>query len=279
MEIKPLSVVLSSVTIAGFLYFLPTTNPKGIVVKEPVKRDNTALQDTFDKQLAEVTLTLDSNIQPIVRKYQNLLTTQQGTAKIPTLDTLTNLWDSAMRPGVAVHYAKNKAELTANSDDWIQTGKRFLGLGMYVQEAAERNNLFQEAEKSFQKSITIDPNSATAKIGLASVYVESTNDPMKGIMLLRGILEKDSNNWEAHLNLGFFSMKSAQYDKAIKRFEKVATLKPDYVEIYLYLAEACEAQRSFPQSISYLQKYQSLNKDPLVQNQLQQKIGFLKLQK
>ncbi|HHP7240932.1 MAG TPA: tetratricopeptide repeat protein [Cyclobacteriaceae bacterium] len=60
---------------------------------------------------------------------------------------------------------------------------------------------------------------------LAMTYVSSDN-PMKGIMMLREIVEEDSENVKALLNLGLLSMKTGQYEKAVQRLEKVRDLEP-----------------------------------------------------
>ncbi len=41
---------------------------------------------------------------------------------------------------------------------------------------------------------------------------------MKGIALLRDVEKTDSNNVKLQLTFAFFSVKSQQWDKAIKRF-------------------------------------------------------------
>jgi tetratricopeptide (TPR) repeat protein len=60
-------------------------------------------------------------------------------------------------------------------------------------------------------------------------------NPMQGIMMLREIVAKDTNNVEAHYWLGVFAVQSGQYDKAIPRFEKVLRLEPNYINAYMDL--------------------------------------------
>jgi len=72
--------------------------------------------------------------------------------------------------------------------------------------------------------VTANPDSL--KLMQAVELVQGTN-PMEGITLLRELIAKDSNNVDAHLYLGMFSVKSNQMDKAIKRFEKVVELRPN----------------------------------------------------
>jgi predicted Zn-dependent protease len=62
---------------------------------------------------------------------------------------------------------------------------------------------------------------------MQAVELVQGETPMEGITLLRELIAKDSNNVDAHLYLGMFSVKSNQIDKAIKRFDKVVALRPN----------------------------------------------------
>lgn len=64
---------------------------------------------------------------------------------------------------------------------------------------------------------------------LAMTYVSSDN-PMKGILMLRKIVEEDSENVDALLNLGLLSMRTGQYEKAVQRLEKVRDLEPTNIQ-------------------------------------------------
>jgi uncharacterized protein HemY len=88
---------------------------------------------------------------------------------------------------------------------------------------------------------------------------------MQGIQLLLAVVKVDSLNLNANLNLGLFSMKSGQFDKAIKRFETVAKLKPS-AEIYGMLADAYEQTGNNEAAIAALKKAKAyiIDKDILV---------------
>lgn len=75
-----------------------------------------------------------------------------------------------------------------------------------------------------KKQVAANPDSL--KLMQAVELVQGAN-PMEGITLLRELIAKDSNNVDAHLYLGMFSVRSNQMDKAIKRFEKVVELRPN----------------------------------------------------
>jgi len=92
-------------------------------------------------------------------------------------------------------------------------------------------------------------NQDEVDIKKASQMIQN-GQPMKGVMLLRSILEKDENNVDAIWELGKLSMQSQQYEKAIGRFEKFVSLTDgeDKVSGLIYLSDAYFFMTIFPQS-------------------------------
>jgi uncharacterized protein HemY len=88
---------------------------------------------------------------------------------------------------------------------------------------------------------------------------------MQGITLLREVVQADPENVNANLNLGLFSMKSGQFDKAISRFETVVKKKPS-AENYALLAEAFEQSGDKKSAISALTKAKEYVIDPQIVN-------------
>jgi len=86
--------------------------------------------------------------------------------------------------------------------------------------------------------------------------------PMKGVMILRSILEKDENNVDAIWELGKLSMQSQQYEKAIGRFEKFVSLTDgeDKVSGLIYLSDAYFFNSERQKSLENLIKAKALNK-------------------
>lgn len=79
-----------------------------------------------------------------------------------------------------------------------------------------------------------DPTYLAAKTKMAMTFL-ATAEPMKGIQMLREVIEEDENNVLALYNLGLLSMQSGQYDKAVDRFEKVVGLSPDHLQAQFFL--------------------------------------------
>jgi lipopolysaccharide biosynthesis regulator YciM len=133
---------------------------------------------------------------------------------------------------------------------------RFLGISRFFQ-GDDKVVLSDRATECLIKANALAPNDIDIKTQLGSSYVESGKEPMKGIFLLREVVAQDSTNVDAQLNLGFFSMQSGQYDKAVSRFKTVMRLKPEMLEVRLYLSEALQAVGDLKgalQELNYVKK-------------------------
>ncbi len=117
------------------------------------------------------------------------------------------------------------------------------------------------AEKR-ELAATADPMKIRTAEAVALVNGE---DPMRGIMALREILQEDPDNVEAHWHLGLFSVQSAQYDKALERFKTVVELAGDNVpDAWFYLGRTYATLDSIPQAIESLRKYRTLAQDTAI---------------
>ena len=143
--------------------------------------------------------------------------------------------------------------------------------------------MIEEAVQSFEKVLEMNPSNLKAKTALGVCYVEGAAQlgemPMKGIGLLMEVLEEDSTNIDALINLGYFSIQSTQYDKALERFNRVLEIDPENAEAFLYLTDLYVQMGEIEKGISYLEKYKSFQKDPLVIEQVEAYIEELKIKK
>jgi cytochrome c-type biogenesis protein CcmH/NrfG len=109
--------------------------------------------------------------------------------------------------------------------------------------------------------------------------MDGTPDAMSGVTILRDIVSKDSNNIEAQFTLGRFGIVSQQYDKAIKRLEKVVSLQPSNADAYLLLGEAYEKSGDIKMAVGSLEKARKLIKDPSFNKEIANYIDQLKKNK
>lgn len=118
--------------------------------------------------------------------------------------------------------------------------------------------------------------SADEKITEAIAVVMKGEEPMKGIMMLRDVLQEDPKNIKAHLTLGMFSIQSGQLEKALDRFTTVLSIDSSESEAYLYLAEVHEKLGQRDLAIENLETYKTLVEDSNSLAQVQIIINELK---
>ncbi|MBX2971814.1 MAG: tetratricopeptide repeat protein [Flavobacteriales bacterium] len=118
--------------------------------------------------------------------------------------------------------------------------------------------------KQAAKVHPMDPGQAKTQEAIALV---NGPDPMRGILMLREVLEEDPDNVEAHWHLGLFSIQSGQYDKALARFQKVLELDSvNFPDAWFYLGRTYATLDSNAQAIASFKKYRTLTQDTAILN-------------
>jgi lipopolysaccharide biosynthesis regulator YciM len=255
MEAKKTQVLLiiGSLVLFVLLFIAPKLTPKD---------SDTGPNRSMEKALVSTSGNLDvylnlalKTVSPEQKKALDKLVAEKN------YDSLSASWNSAKRPDLGAYYAEELAKAKNRSEDWIKAGNRYYYSVQFTQDKSEIPLLYQCAMRCFKKGLDLDPKSVDAKIMLASCYLEGTEDPMKGVGMLREIEKTDSNNVKLQLTFAFFSVKSKQLDKAIKRFKKVLQIDTMYIEAYLHLADAYEQQGQTEKTIEMLEKYSAKTPD------------------
>ena len=185
--------------------------------------------------------------------------------KQKSLEALAAFFEQNKKPLQVAIYYRMLADLKTTSDAWFEAGERFYRATGFVPDTMVAA-VYQNALSAYGKVLLIDKDNAKAKIKMGVCYVEMGSDPMKGVGLLREVAEKDPKNIDAQLNLGYFSIKSKQYDKAIVRFENVLKIDTGYTDAYVYLAQTYEMMGDTNNAVNYYETYRTRVKDTVVSN-------------
>ena len=78
------------------------------------------------------------------------------------------------------------------------------------------------------------------QLAYGKLKIETAPAPMEGIFMLREILAADSNHIPTIETLGQMSIRSGQFDKAKKRYQKLLSLQPENEEYQAQLKMICE---------------------------------------
>jgi tetratricopeptide (TPR) repeat protein len=266
------SVIIGSVIVIVLLLFANTKLPKKEV--ETGLSDHAGSAKSATNNLFEETKNgLSQGEKQTFNKLESALTVSSDKAE--ALENSVRVWDSLQQPVLAAHYKEQQAIAFSNEKTWEGAGNRYYSAAHAGKEES-RSTLYDKAIECFEKTVQLNPGNTNAKIDLASCYVERGSNPMQGISMLREIEKTDSNNVKLQLSFAFFSLKSGQWDKAIKRFEKVLKLQPDYSEVYWYLADAYTQKGEKVKTIESLEKYVASTKDKALKKEVQGYIDKLK---
>lgn len=221
-----------------------------------------AQYDVLD-DVTDVNNDLDSLTLSLVLRYE-MGAERQGDPAYR--DSLIALYDMMRKPVPSAYHALLKARETGDVDAWTEAGERFLLNAKYMGDVARKENWFATSRNCFERALEITPEDLGIKVDLGVCLVEGASllgiAPMEGIGVLKQVEQADPDNIKALINLGYFSIRSGQFDKAEERFRRVLEAEPTYVEAYLYLADMYEKQQHKDKALEALASYRDLTDDP-----------------
>lgn len=268
-----IGLIITAVVLLVLLFLVP---------KKPL--DTTKSSDASRVSVSEV----KSNLEPLIdiavkalkpsekSNYDLLLETAKQSVNDTAFLEVVKFWDKQKKPDFAAYFNEKIAQKLNTALAYNKAGDRYYYAIRFVKDNSEVPILYQKAIECYQKSIALDKNQIDAKIQLAACLVEHGDNPMNGIALLREVEQIDSNNVKLQLTFAFFSVKSQQWDKAIKRFEHVLRIDPAYIEAYLHLADIYEQQGQKQKTIKMLEMYAEATEDAMAKKEVLKYIDQLK---
>ena len=256
MKLPQIILILLAIGVGAILYFTPIAPlpEKEQVVEEEVPETYEILDD-----LTEIKNEMDSATLELVNGWE----TDENPESV---DSLISFYDLMRKPVGAAYHALKRAEKTNNADDWAEAGERFLLNAKFLGDEPRKKSWFKQSQEAFEKAVELAPENLDLKVDLGVCMIEGASflgtPPMQGIGILKGVEQQDPNNIKALVNLGYFSIKSGQFDKAQERFDQVLKIDPEFADAYLYLADLHERQKKFQEAIEDLKNYRSLVEDP-----------------
>lgn len=204
------------------------------------------------------------------------LTAASAADKLALEKDLAHTWDDVNVPAPSGFYYLSIAKKDNKPEDWINAGNRFNDAYKLTQDTLAQPSFIINAVESYKKALQLVPNNLEAQTGLGIADVNGgAPSPMTGIGLLLGVVAKEPKNLKANLNLGLFSMKSGQFEKAVQRFKIVVEQKPE-VEPYFYLAESYKQLGMKPEAIAAYQKCKNMVEDAAFNQKMDEYIKELK---
>lgn len=134
-----------------------------------------------------------------------------------------------------------------------------------------------QAKDLFERSLKINPDNDSSKVGLAACYIFGNvpAPPMTGIKQIQAVLKKDSTNVFALMVLVKGSLMTGQFENAINRLNTVCRVQPDNLEAVLLLADLYEQTGNKKAAVEWYRKSLLYIKRPDMREVIDQRIREL----
>jgi tetratricopeptide (TPR) repeat protein len=223
-------VLAGIIVLTAVLYFLPQ--------KTEQKQEATEEKEdpfSFESLLTSAKGSLKrQEVEPVSRLESELDKNQNSIA---LLDSLGKQWDQLQQPIISSHYFEMIAIKEPGEKTWLNAAYRYFDAFKIANDSTLRVMMVNKAITAYNNVLTYNADNLDAKTDLGACYAEGSNEPMKGILLLREVVSKNPEHENAQFNLGVLSVKSGQYDKAIERFQKVLQIDPARKEMLFLIGK------------------------------------------
>ncbi|MGZ5242848.1 MAG: tetratricopeptide repeat protein [Bacteroidia bacterium] len=175
-------------------------------------------------------------------------------------------YDSLKQPALAGYYYQQLAEKQPQDEKlWALTGKKFFEAQATVSDSASYIYFVDLSMRAYGKALELNPKNYDVKADQAINYIEGKGETMKGVGLLREIVQVEPDNRKALLYLGILSIQSAQWDKAAERFEKLTKMQPagdtNYPFYFRYLGQVYASMGQKDKALAAFKQYKALTQN------------------
>jgi tetratricopeptide (TPR) repeat protein len=268
-------LVGAAIVLVGAIYFLPKLDsPKDSEQPASPQGQNASKEFSEQDYVKSSRAKLSWENGAVVDSLEKLL--GSSTVDTTVFDSLAAIWDGAGVPGMAARCFQQKAQKVGGEKNWVNAAFRFFDAFKAASDSTESSWFVSKAIESYDQVLKINPSNLNAKTDLGILYAEATDQPMRGITLLREVVTENPLHENAQMNLGFLSMKSGQYDKAIERFNMVLQINRSRIDAHVYLGEAYLQKGNPDSAIVNFEIFKNLSNDQDLINQIDQYIAEIK---
>ncbi len=241
------------------LCLMPSAPPATAV--KPMQQEAGPEKITLNLILTEIKKTIPANQASFIDAEQAKVSksTNKADSILHQKALLQYCKDSLHSFLLGSYYLKNIALLENSEKNLTFAAQLILDSMMISNQPAVQNWLASSAKELFERSLQLNANKDSSKIGLAACYIFGgiTDNPMLGILPLKEIVQKNPDNVYAQMMLGLGGRKSGQYDKAIERFNLIVSNHPDNLEAIINLAECFELKGDKSNAVKWYETFKS----------------------
>ncbi len=199
----------------------------------------------------------------------------KGESRLDLANKLAIKWQDVEQSTPSALYLEIIALEKKSLDSWINAGDRFITAFENEADSLKKPALLIKANAAFNNALAIDSANLSAKTGAGITIVNGMGAPMDGIAMLVDVVNKDPKNLKALMQLGLFSVKSGQFERAIDRFKSVIELRKTS-EAYFYLATAYENLDRKEEAIEAYLDSKRIAANPTLSKFIDRKVAELK---
>lgn len=217
---------------------------------------------------------LDASLVQQITAIEGALPTSEGAERLTLLKKLAGHWDDVEKSAPLGFSYQEIAKIEPSLENWMKAGDAFTAAYENLQDTVVAPVLVLHAQEAYQSALELDADNLDAKTGLGTAIVNGGGAPMQGIAILMEVVKEEPKNLKANMNLGLFSMRSRQFDKAVDRFKTVVEVKPS-AEAWFYLATSYENIGLKADAIKAFQESKAIAADPSLSQFIDRKVDEL----
>lgn len=233
MKKNLLIILLVGIGITALLFSLPKgnvagktqTTPSGGANRDAGSEKTEKVAEKEEKEAHAAPLS-SAQLKEISTLKSALAAAKTDASQVKALENLMRSFMNASHYDSAAIYAANYADQHPSLTNVLRAGQLFFEAQTYALNGQKGGKMGEKARLYFSKALAIDPNNLLVKSNMAMTYVD-TPTPMKGITLLREVIEQEPTFVPALFNLGILSIKSNQFGKGQERFTQILKLEPN----------------------------------------------------
>ena len=187
-----------------------------------------------------------------------------------TANKQTSASDSAPKPQVNEPILNIVQPIASESEPSEISFETLISKG----DLAYKNQKYDEALDLYTKAVVYKPADKVTMLKIANIYKLKGNNA-KALNFYDKIITIDKNSSDAYFNKGLVLANQKNYNDAIKCFEKVIELSPDYPYAYYSLGMAYELKDMPDKAIEYYLLYTGIESDEKMLNLVNQRIKQL----
>jgi tetratricopeptide (TPR) repeat protein len=222
MNRQQLILVMAAISLVLVLFSLP----KVLLNKEEKELENSASFDKEQKaapQKEHGIVSVSSGDRFKIETLKKQLSEADLSKSKPLLDSLAIVYNrNGLYDSSAYHYERTFAKGNSISA-FIAVGDASYKAYYFATSDENAASWALKTQEYYQKALALDSTLLDVKARMAMTYTKGKN-PMKAVLTLRSVLEKDPENEQALLNIGLLSVQSGQFEKAVERFKKLLTV-------------------------------------------------------